>query len=461
MSAGPDVNRTSAARRRLGMRHRVYAVFLVGGLLLATGVGLVIWVLARGYLLDLRQASGARQAQATAVTVDRLLAPQDPGLPQQAQELAGVSESGILVLRGEQVLAATGLLPEQVPQRFRERVEAGQPVRQRVRIDGEVRLLIGLPLRTGAGYFQVLPLRELDRTLGRLRLVLLLAGATSAVLSLLLARLAIRGALRPVQELTDAAQAVARGELATRMPQDDRDLAELAAVFNETTADLERRVRASARFAATVSHELRTPLATMTNAVALLERRRAQLPEVAQEAVQLLDSQLERFRRLLLDLLDIAIVTEGVELALEPVDLAAQVRAMAAAEGWGPVETGPPVVVQADPRRLERVVANLVANAETHGRGVVRVAVLRGAGVGRLEVDDAGSGVPPEQRGRVFERFVRGPSADGQQPGFGLGLAFVAELTRLQHGRVAVEDRPGGGARFVVELPLAQPARQR
>ena len=444
--------------RQLGMRHRVHTVFLAAGVLLTVAVGLVVWVLAYGYLLNLRQNAGARQAQASAATVERLLAPDDPGLPQQAQDLAGVNDAGILVVRNGQVLAATGLTPQGIPPRFRQRVDGGERVRQRVRIGGEVRLLVGIPLRTGASYYQSLPFRELNAALGRLRDTLLIAGAISILLSLLLARLAIRGALRPVEELTAAAQAVARGELNTRMPEDDRDLTELASVFNATTADLERRVRADARFAGTVSHELRTPLTTMANAVALLERRRSQLPAIAQEAVALLGSQLARFQRLLLDLLDIAVATDKPDsVVLEPMELASTVQSLAAAEGWGPVEaSGAPLLVQADPRRLERIVTNLVRNAQTHGHGLVRLAVLRRDDTACIEVDDAGPGVPAGERQRIFERFTRGaPEAAGQPPGIGLGLAFVAELAALQHGRVSVHDRPEGGARFVVELPLA------
>lgn len=446
--------------RAWGMRHRVQAVFLAAGLLLAVSISLVIWLLSRNYLLNMRQAAGVRVASASAAVVDRLLAPQDPGLPRQVQELAGVNEAGVLVVRNGQVLAAAGLTPAALPDRLRERVDAGQRVRQRVRIDGEVRLIVGIPLRTGADYFQSLPLRELNRTLGQLRLTLLAAGATCVLLSLLLARLAIRGVLRPVEELTSAAQAVARGQLATRMPENDRDLAEIAGVFNATTADLERRVRASSRFAGTVSHELRTPLTTMVNAVDLLERRRAQLPQVAQEAVLLLHSQLARFQRLLLDLLDIALITDGRhQVQLEPVDLVEHVRQLAAAEQWGPVELpDTPLVVRADARRLPRILTNLVRNAETHGHGLVRVGVLRSGDQARIEVDDAGPGVPADQRSRIFERFARGaPDVHGQPPGIGLGLAFVAELAALQGGQVGVQDRPGGGARFVVELPLPPP----
>ena len=454
----------SPVRRRwqaLGVAQRVRVVFVSGGLLLAVSLGLVIWGLSAGYLLQMREVSATRQAQATAAAIDRLLAPDNPGLQQQAQELAGVNESAVLVVRDGQVLASTGLQPQQVPQRLRERVQAGEQVRQRVRIDGEVHLLVGIPLRSGAGYYHALPFRELDGALRTLRTALIAAGVVAVLLSVLVARLAVRGALRPVQELTGAAQAVARGELSARMPEDDRDLVELARAFNATTADLERREKAGARFAGTVSHELRTPLTTMANAVALLQRRRGQLPEVAQEAVQLLDSQLARFQRLLLDLLDIAVTTDRADrLTLEPVELVGWVGELATTEGWGPVQAhDAPLIVAVDPRRLERVVSNLVRNAQTHGRGLVRLAVLRRGGNAHIEVDDAGPGVPLEQHEQIFERFTRGAADDTglRPPGVGLGLAFVAELTALQRGTVRVQDRPGGGARFVVELPLAEP----
>jgi signal transduction histidine kinase len=218
-------------------------------------------------------------------------------------------------------------------------------------------------------------------------------------------------------------------------------------------------VRADARFASNVSHELRTPLTTITNAVAVLDRRRAQLPDVAREAVDLLSSQVRRFERLVLDLLDLSVITEGdTNLALEEVDLRDFVRRLAAAEGWGRV-SGPDeaVTVSADPRRLERIVSNLVVNARTHGEGLVRLAVSRRDHRAVIEVDDAGPGVPEPDREVIFERFVHRPTRSGQRDrGSGLGLALVAQLTALHRGRVRVEDRPGGGARFVVELPLGQ-----
>src|SRR5439155_24248641 len=113
------------------------------------------------------------------------------------------------------------------------------------------------------------------------------------------------------------------------------------------------------------------------------------------------------------------------------------------------------VIVRADKRRLERVVANLIENAENYGGGVVRMDLQRVNGVLRLGVEDAGPGVPDEERDRIFERFARGKAARrrGDTNGTGLGLSIVAEHVRLHRGRVWVEDRRGGGAPFVIELP--------
>ena len=427
MSLAPSLRRT------VGLRTRVVLIFTLASLVLVLSVGLIVWGVSSRSLLDLRQQGALRQAQASAAVVQRLLTPRNPDLPRQAQELAEVNESGVLVTERGSVLASTGLAPEQVPARLRQLVESGVAARQRVRIDGEVRLLVGIPLGEGRTYYQSLPFRRLNSALGALRATLVTAGVSGVVLG---------------------------GELTARMPEDDPDLAQLAATFNATTAALERRVKADARFTSNVSHELRTPLTTMGNAMAVLERRRAQLPEAAREALELLGSQLARLERLVLDLLDISVITEGHRTrSQQHVHLPGLVRQLAATERWGPVVVLDEALdVSVDPRRFERVVSNLVRNAQSHGGGLVQVTLRRHGEHARIEVNDGGPGVPPDHREHVFERFTRGEAESGAKPGgAGLGLAIVAEVTRLHQGRVWVDDRPGGGARFVVELPLARP----
>ena len=109
----------------------------------------------------------------------------------------------------------------------------------------------------------------------------------------------------------------------------------------------------------------------------------------------------------------------------------------------------------ADRRRLDQVLANLCQNATVYAGGVVRLGVRRRDGHAVVEVDDDGPGMPPEFRDQVFERFARGPHrvSNADSGGTGLGLALVSQHVHGHGGRVWVEDRPGGGARFVVELP--------
>jgi signal transduction histidine kinase len=217
-------------------------------------------------------------------------------------------------------------------------------------------------------------------------------------------------------------------------------------------------VARDARFASDVSHELRSPVTTMAAAMEVLVRRRDEVSPAARHAIDLLDADLRRFRRLIGDLLEISRVDQGAfRLSAERLDLAELARYVLARSSTGdsvPVEASGPVPVLGDRRRLEQVVSNLVDNAEGHGRGLVRVAVCHADRVVRLEVDDAGPGVPAADRERIFERFARVSDRDRrvEDTGSGLGLALVAQHVRLHAGRVWVTDRPGGGARFVVEL---------
>jgi signal transduction histidine kinase len=108
-----------------------------------------------------------------------------------------------------------------------------------------------------------------------------------------------------------------------------------------------------------------------------------------------------------------------------------------------------------DKRRLERVIVNLVENAQGHGGGVRRVVVEPTAAGVRIAVEDNGPGVAPHHREQIFERFARaGVPGSNDTGGVGLGLSLVVEHVRLHGGRVWIEDAAGGGARFVVDLPV-------
>nr|WP_275586538.1 HAMP domain-containing sensor histidine kinase [Geodermatophilus normandii] len=271
--------------------------------------------------------------------------------------------------------------------------------------------------------------------------------------------------LRPLDRIASAAHAIAHGDLSARIdPHGDPSLVPIASSFNVTAAALEARVRADARFAADVSHELRSPLTAMLGAVDLVESSADQLPPDGQEGVALLRSEVLRFERLVADLLEISRADAGnTDLVLEEVRLTDLVQEALARRRLGGREAvrlqvrgdATDVVVHADKRRLERVLGNLMDNADKHGGGLTGVTVTRGAATACVLVDDDGPGVPAGERTRVFDRFARGSgSIRTRTEGAGLGLALVARHVHAMGGTVSVTDGPSGGARFTVELPV-------
>jgi signal transduction histidine kinase len=284
-------------------------------------------------------------------------------------------------------------------------------------------------------------------------------------LSVLIGWRVTRPALRPLDRLAEAAAAIADGDLRTRIdPRGDPSLVPLAASFNRTAETLEQRLRSDARFAADVSHELRSPLTTMLNAATLVEAYRDRLPPDGQEGLDLLRSEVRNFERLVADLLEISRADAGSDDAtLETVRLADLVRATLARRNRAAASEVPltvardaeEVLVRVDKRRLERVLTNLMDNADKHGEGLTAVGVTRGRHSATITVDDAGPGVPEAERARVFERFARGSrSGRASSDGSGLGLSLVERHLALMDGSVAVRDSPDGGARFVVVVPV-------
>lgn len=449
------------------LRYRVMIAFGLVGMLVSGLVAVITWNLSSSYLLDQRQRSAVRQAEVNARLVQAALGHGSDGLPDLLTGLGSEVESAVLLVdRGKWISSSNLVDPKQLPGPLLKLVENGQAARQRTRLDGVPVIAVGLPLPNAAGtYVEIFPLRELDRTFHFLSWMLLAGVLVSGLAAALLGRWAAGRALYPLRRLTAAAATAAGGDLSIRLPDTgDPDLAPLAQAFNATAERLQQRVARDARFAADVSHELRSPLTTMTNAMAVLSRRRPELSDNAQQALDLLELDLHRFQQLVEDLLEISRADQGAaELNLQPTDLAELVALTAkhATHSPGrPVEADQPhPFVMADRRRLERAIANLINNAEQHAGGLTGLRISRRAGRARVEVDDTGPGVPLAEREAVFERFTRGSPADRtpDNAGTGLGLALVAQHVHEHGGDTWVEDRPGGGARFVIELPEVQP----
>ncbi len=448
-------------RIRLSLRWRVAIAFGVASVAVASLIGVATWKLATSYMLEQRKQSTTLQASVNARLVDASLRSGSDSLEELLSGLVVDPGSSVLVARPGGLLASGRAVDTDDLPAVLLAPGPGEPVWLATDIQGLPVLAISLQgVSPDTVFIQLFPLVELQRTQRFLFVVLVAGAVASGLLGVGLGWWTGKRALRPLTELTASAARFAAGDLQVRLPdQGDPDLDPLASTFNATVEALERRVRLDARFAGDISHELRSPLTTMVNAIEILRHRQAAMPAPASRAVDLLGGEVERFQKMLLDLLEISRADQDVdERAMESIDLAVLVAKVTdTTTAMPPVVEKQPPAVYADRRRLVRVVANLLDNAARHGGGVVQVTVTERNGMARLEVDDSGPGVPVELRTQIFERFARGRHAGerGDESGSGLGLALVARHVRLHSGSVWVQDRPGGGARFVVELPAA------
>ncbi|WP_433169183.1 HAMP domain-containing sensor histidine kinase [Kribbella sp. CA-247076] len=446
---------------RLGLRGRITSSFALLALGLSALLSILVWLVVSNYLTAQRETTAVRQAQVNVVGLERSLQNRPEQVPEILGDLPHDASTTILLFRsGRWYSTALVSSPDRLPAELIDLVRGGTAATQRLIVDGEPVLAVGEPMDGGA-YFELFPLTELDQALRAMSVALPAGAVVTTLLGAGLGRTAARQALAPLTAFNRVAGAIARGDRSARLDSGgDPDLADLARSFNETASALQRRLEADARFTADVAHELRTPVTTMLNSLELLADHRDQMPAGAHEPLDLLTVDLHRFQHMVKDLLEMSRAEDRTDnLVPEPTRIGELVsRAADRAAGRTVTFVSPgaeQVELEVDRRRIVQVIANLVHNAEIHGGGLVRVAVEPYAAGVRIFVDDAGPGVPDDRRERIFERFARatGEPTDGA----GLGLAIVARHVRLHHGRVWVEDRPGGGARFVVELTGTSP----
>jgi len=468
---------------RFGLRARVTMAFAIGALLLSVGMSLLVLGVARATVVSQRESAATQQLYVNARVVRSGVAGAvDP--PQILGSLQTPEGSRpVLFQRAEQTDDEPGSGwtqqdPEYgftaIPAALRETVLDGRAAKMRFDhpTNGDKSLAIGIPIADFDGaYFEIISLEALDDTLTSISFTLFGASIATVLAGGALGWYASRRILSPLGEVGDAARKLAGGELDTRIEAlVDPDLEPIITSFNVMADTLESRIEKDAQFASDVSHELRSPLMTLQASLEVIENHRDDLNARAQSALDLLAADLDRFRELVEDLLEISRFDAGVMLLeLQEVLLTDFVRHVVRSAGYPhvPVERDPEAVLDEelgaiitaiDKRRVARVLTNLLNNAEKYGDGAVRVTVTADEAHVRIYVDDAGEGVPPEDRDRIFERFNRAGAAHrrGSSTGVGLGLALVAEHVALHGGRVWVDDAPGGGARFAVELPRVE-----
>ena len=285
--------------------------------------------------------------------------------------------------------------------------------------------------------------------------------------------LVVRQIVTPVRMAAGISERLAAGRLQERMKvTGEDDIARLGESFNKMAHSLQRKIqqleelsRLQRRFVSDVSHELRTPLTTVRMAADVIHAGKDDFDPVTARSAELLADQLDRFESLLADLLEISRFDAGAA-ALEaaPTDMRDVVRRVV--DGCAPLADhrgsrlvvhgdAQPVVAEADGRRVERILRNLVGNALEHGEGRdIDIRIGRGGGAVAVAVRDHGVGLSAREAARVFNRFWRADPARARTTGgTGLGLSIALEDARLHGGWLQAWGEPGGGAQFRLTLP--------
>ncbi|MER6676788.1 MtrAB system histidine kinase MtrB [Streptomyces sp. NPDC000983] len=321
--------------------------------------------------------------------------------------------------------------------------------------------------------YYLFPLTQEEKSLSLVKGTLATAGLFVVVLLGAIAWLVVRQVVTPVRMAAGIAERLSAGRLQERMKvTGEDDIARLGEAFNKMAQNLQLKIqqleelsRMQRRFVSDVSHELRTPLTTVRMAADVIHEAREDFDPVTARSAELLADQVDRFESLLADLLEISRFDAGAAaLEAEPIDLREVVRRVVSgaeplAERKGTTirvaGDQQPVIAEADARRLERVLRNLVVNAVEHGEGrdvVVKLASAGGAVA--VAVRDYGIGLKPGEATRVFSRFWRADPARARTTGgTGLGLSIALEDARLHGGWLQAWGEPGGGSQFRLTLP--------
>jgi two-component system sensor histidine kinase MtrB len=448
-------------RRRLAL-----AFMLVAGIsaaALAAGSYLVV----RQARLDDSLDRALDQARFNLVLGARVLPAEGPSALLEDYERRGRFET-VLAVDGRASPSSLSLGNAQVPAGVRAIVARGQLAYERATVAGTRYLVVGgrIPGTDDQAYFFFSEEQVWD-DLGQLRTILLVGLAVVLAAAGLVGILLARRTLAPVARASAAAHSLAEGLLATRLPVEREDeFGAWATSFNEMADALQAKITALSeaqarerRFTADVAHELRTPLTAIVNEASLLAEHLERMPPEARRPAELLVEDVKRLRDLVEDLMEISRLDAGTQrVRLEPVDLGSLVAGALRVRGWEErvrLEQED-VVLESDPRRLERIVANLIGNALEHGGREVSVRVGHD-GVGAfVEVSDRGFGIPREDLPHLFERFYKADRARAG-PGSGLGLAIALENARLLGGDVDVWSETGSGTRFTLRLPVTEP----
>jgi two-component system sensor histidine kinase MtrB len=319
----------------------------------------------------------------------------------------------------------------------------------------------------------IFSLANQDKTLDLISRSLFLTGFVLLLLVALITWLVVRQVVRPVREAAIIATEFTAGDFRKRLKVESRDeISTLGLAFNDMAESIEKQIarlenlsRVQQRFVSDVSHELRTPLTTLRMASEVIYSSKETFDPVVARSAELLVAQLDRFEKLLEDLLEVSRFDAEVAV-LEAVDFDMVQLVQRCADDLGLVakerktkiyvnSTEPVIMIKADIRRVERILRNLLANAIDHAEEMqIDVRIVSSDHDVAVGVRDYGIGLDENALTRVFDRFWRAdPSRARTRGGTGLGLSIALEDARLHNGELEAWGRPGRGSHFVVTLP--------
>ena len=445
-----------------GLRRRLVIAFVLVAAISAGALAIASFLLVRQARLQ-----GSLNARAVEAKQDLLLAasiryPEAGGfVPAYEQR----DTHAVLVFPRDRAVPSNPQVNPAIPASLRVIVRQGKLGYERIEVAGRPYLVLGGRVPGSAAQLYLLfDESPLQGNLNQLRNTLAIAWLGVVLLAALIGHALARRTLEPVARASEAARLMAGGRLDTRLPAGPPDeFGAWATAFNAMADALEAKIAElvaaqdrERRFTANVAHELRTPLAALVAEASVLSEQESQLPAPARRPVELLIADVRRLRTLVDELMEISRLDAGSEpVQLRVVDVGSIATALISARGWqdNVAVSGGPLTLATDPRRLERILANLIGNAIEHsGRDIGLRAGADGAS-GWVEVADGGPGIPAEHLPRVFERFYKADSAR-TSPGTGLGLAIALENARLLGGTISVASDVRGGSVFRLTLPL-------
>src|SRR5580698_3316272 len=446
--------------RRGGLRRRLVVAFVLVAAISAGSLAVASYLLVRQARLEGSLTASTVQARQDLNLAAAISYPEAADFV-QAYEQRG-SHAVLIFPDGRSAVSNAQVNPP-IPAALRSLVRQGQLGYQRMDVAGLPYLVLaGRVPGSAAELYLFFPEQNIEHNLDQLRNALAAAWLGVLLLAALAGRTLARRTLEPVAQASQAARAITDGRLDTRLPAGAGDeFGSWAAAFNEMADALEAKIAALSaaqarelRFTANVAHELRTPLTALVAAASLLSEQARHLPDEARRPVELVTADVSRLRVLVGELMEISRLDAGSEpVQHRMADVRSIVTALISARGWQEqvVVDDQPLTLITDPRRIERILSNLLENAIEHSGRDVRVRISTDGTHASVAVADGGPGIPPDQLPLIFERFYKADSARASA-GSGLGLAIALENARLLGGDISVSSDVRRGSVFRLTL---------